>query len=113
MTEHSIVDPVSKTMVLKSRNVTCSNLMIVEETCTYRPHPENPNWTSYKIEAKISAFAPFLSHRLEQHSLSNISSQAQKGLRVMESLCDMVSQETFDALTYLRNLSQGVQRSRS
>jgi hypothetical protein len=37
----------------------------------------------------------------------NLHKQAEKGLQVMESLCDMISNEGWDALSYITGIAQG------
>jgi hypothetical protein len=48
--ERSEVDPRqgSQRMTLRTRNLTFSDLLVVEETCTYTPHPEDPTKTVYR-----------------------------------------------------------------
>ncbi|XP_062915613.1 PRELI domain containing protein 3A isoform X5 [Mobula hypostoma] len=45
--EHSVVDPVERTMELCSSNITLTNLVSVDERLIYRPHPENPEKLYY------------------------------------------------------------------
>ncbi|XP_035865887.1 PRELI domain containing protein 3B isoform X2 [Phyllostomus discolor] len=40
--EHSVVDPVEKTMELQSTNISFTNMVSVDERLTYKPHPQNP-----------------------------------------------------------------------
>lgn len=105
--EESSVDPASMTLTVKSRNFTGASFLVVEETCTYSQHPSNPNWTLYKQNARITAFAPLFNGSVEQFSLTNVTKNAQKGLQVMEGLCQLVSSERFDVFSYLTNLAYG------
>lgn len=91
--EQSVVNAANQTLELRSRNVTGSGFMVVEETCTYMPHPDNPEWTLYRQEAEIDATAPVFKSHFEQHGVSRLQQQAQKGLEVMEGLCELVAQE--------------------
>jgi hypothetical protein len=43
--EESFVDPFRQTLTNITRNLGMTNLMSVEETCVYKPHPENKVWT--------------------------------------------------------------------
>ena len=43
--EESIVDPIKQTLTTITKNLGMTNLMSVEETCIYRPHPDNQIWT--------------------------------------------------------------------
>lgn len=40
--EHSVVDPVEKTMELKSTNISFTNMVSVDERLIYKPHPQDP-----------------------------------------------------------------------
>lgn len=55
MYEQSEVDPrpECQRMTLRMRNLTFSDLLVVEETCTYTPHPEDPEKTIYKYVALV------------------------------------------------------------
>jgi hypothetical protein len=91
--ETTIVDPKTKRMILKSRNITGSSMLVVEETCVYSQHPEREEWTSYKQEAKISAFLPFIYDRLENHSCASFREKSQLGLQAIEKLSERIREE--------------------
>ena len=78
--EESVVNARDKKLVLRSSNISGSSFIVVEETCVYKPHPENSSWTLYEQEAKISSFTPFFSDSIESHSLQNMKSQASNGI---------------------------------
>ena len=40
--EHSVVDPVEKTMELKPTNISFTNMVSVDERLIYKPHPQDP-----------------------------------------------------------------------
>jgi hypothetical protein len=96
--ETTIVDPITKQMVIKSRNITGSYMLVVEETCVYSQHPDNKEWTSYKQEAKISAFLPFLRSKLENHSIASFNEKSQLGLQAVERLSQMINIEGSQAI---------------
>jgi len=96
--ETTIVDPITKKMIIKSRNITGSYMLVVEETCIYSQHPENKEWTSYKQEAKISAFLPVLRSRLENHSIASFNEKSQLGLQAVEKLSQMIHVEGSQAI---------------
>lgn len=95
--EHSEVDPKSKTMTLLSRNVIkfyhhshrvliiclyfqltfCNELSIVEKL-TYSPHPTQPNSTLLKQEAVVTVHGVPLSSYFEDFVTRTISSNANK-----------------------------------
>jgi hypothetical protein len=86
--ETSVVDPVTKKMVVKSRNLTGASIMTIEETCTYAAAADNQ--TTYKQEAKITGFLPFLSGKIESHTFSNLHKKSAEGVRMMETLCEKI-----------------------
>jgi len=90
--EVSVVDPVTQTMVVKSRNLTGGSLIQVEETCTYSAVP-NTSDTHYTQSARISAFLPMLSSRFEEFSRSNLSNKSKEGMAHMEDLCQRIQKD--------------------
>jgi hypothetical protein len=87
--ETSVVDPVSKRMIIKSRNLSGSSLIEVEETCTYAAIKDTQH-TQYTQEAKITAFLPFLSGKFEQYSFNNIKMKSKQGMATIETLCQKI-----------------------
>jgi len=86
--EESIVDPVNKKMVMKGRNITFSNFIQVEETCTYTPDPKNENWTMFKQDVSIKVVPyeniPKVTRLIEEFSIKKFTENALKGQAVME-----------------------------
>ncbi|KAM5304988.1 PRELI domain containing protein 3B isoform 2-T2 [Glossophaga mutica] len=82
--EHSVVDPVEKTMELQSTNISFTNMVSVDERLIYKPHPQNPEKTVLTQEALISVKGVSLSSYLEGLMASTISSNASKGREAME-----------------------------
>ncbi|XP_077043450.1 PRELI domain containing protein 3B isoform X6 [Agelaius phoeniceus] len=76
--EHSVVDPVKKTMELKSCNISFTNLVSVDERLVYKPHPQEPHKTILTQEAIISVKGVSLSSYLEGLMANTISSNAKK-----------------------------------
>jgi len=99
--ETCVVDPITKEMVIKSRNITGSSMMAIEETCRYTQHRENKNWTHYHQSAKITAFLPVISSKLESFSLSSMHEKSRKGMEAIEILCDRIKTEGLDSITSL------------
>jgi hypothetical protein len=97
--EVSVVNASRRELVMRTRNITGSSLMVVEEVCRYTVHPENAEWTHYDQEARITAFLPAFSASVEQYGLSSFASQAEKGRAVMERLCDTFAEEYKDVLS--------------
>lgn len=82
--EHSVVDPVEKTMELKSTNISFTNMVSVDERLIYKPHPQDPERTVLTQEAIITVKGVSLSSYLEGLMASTISSNANKGREAME-----------------------------
>lgn len=82
--EHSVVDPVTRTMELKSTNISFTNMVSVDERLTYKPHLQDPEKTVLTQEALITVKGVSLSSYLEGLMASTISSNASKGREAME-----------------------------
>ncbi|XP_074082359.1 PRELI domain containing protein 3B-like [Macrotis lagotis] len=74
--EHSVVDPVEKTMELKYTNISFTNMVSVDERRIYKPHPQEPGKTILTQEAIITVKGMSLSSYLEGLMESTISSNA-------------------------------------
>lgn len=94
--EETVCDPKTKTLVLKSTNLSFRSVATVEETCVYSVHPENADMTLYKAEAKVTAFVPMLSKKLESFSVSRGAETAAKGIRAVEAICHDIFDGTFE-----------------
>ncbi|SAL97519.1 hypothetical protein [Absidia glauca] len=53
--EISMIDPKTKTLTMRSINLTMANLLTVEETIVYQVHPEDKEKTQFTQQAAISA----------------------------------------------------------
>uniref|UniRef100_A0A8D1EFK4 PRELI/MSF1 domain-containing protein n=1 Tax=Sus scrofa TaxID=9823 RepID=A0A8D1EFK4_PIG len=80
--EHSVVDPVAKTMELKSTNISFTNMVSVDERLIYKPHPQDPEKTVLTQEAIITVKGVSLGSYLEGLMASTISSNANKSARL-------------------------------
>jgi len=96
--ETTIVDPKTQKMIIRSRNLTGSNVMIVEEECSYMPSMTNKNHTRYIQSASISAFLPMFSGKFEQYSYANMHIKSKLGLDTMETLCQNIKNEGLGVL---------------
>jgi hypothetical protein len=96
--ETSVVNAESKEMVVKSRNISGSSLMVVEETCTYTPHQHHPSWTNYTQEARITAFLPMFSSSVESFSLNSMHAKSKQGLEAIEILCQRVASDGLESI---------------
>lgn len=80
--EVSEVDPKTKTLTLRSVNLTMNNLLSVYETVTYKPDPANPAvCTLFQQEAQITAYATFkrLCNKIEDWSIERFNQNAKLG----------------------------------
>ncbi|XP_063315702.1 PRELI domain containing protein 3B [Pelobates fuscus] len=94
--EHSVVDPVAKTMELKSSNITFTNMVSVDERLVYKPHPQEPEKTVLTQEAIISVKGVSLSSYLEGMMANTISVNANKGRDAMEWVIGKLNNELED-----------------
>lgn len=78
-------------MIVRSRNLTGSSLITVNENCVYTQSEENPEWTQYKASAEISAFLPFISGKFEKYSHDTMFSNADKGAQALENICNHIN----------------------
>ncbi|PIA18990.1 protein MSF1 [Coemansia reversa NRRL 1564] len=53
--EYSEVDPRQRTLEMQSQNMTYSNLLSVGEHIVYKPHPEQPQHTTFTQSAELKA----------------------------------------------------------
>jgi hypothetical protein len=95
--ERSVVDLKNETLVMKSRNMSYENLIQVHETCTYDRTAElNQDQTRFTQQAKIVVPIWGFSDKVENLTLDNFHKNAKKGLEAMESICNIVKQETIE-----------------
>ncbi|KAG6938594.1 PRELI domain containing 3B, partial [Chelydra serpentina] len=91
--EHSVVDPMKKTMELKSSNISFTNLVSVDERLIYKPHPQEPEKTILTQEAIISVKGISVSSYLEGLMENTISSNANKGREALEWVISKLNAE--------------------
>jgi len=104
--EYSEVDPTAKTMTLRSRNITCSYFVTVDETLVYRTHPDNPNKTILEQSAVITVAGVPLIDRMESIVESSINTNAHKGRSALEWVINSikVSRRSTTFITRLHTL---------
>lgn len=99
-TEDSYVREVSevslkdKTLTLLSTNLTFSNIMSVQETVRYLPHPDAPsNKTIFQQDAKITAYGAlsrFANNAMESFTIDRFKQNASRGRAGFESVLDKI-----------------------
>lgn len=91
--EETTVDPRTMKMVLASSNVSFSEIIKVEEVCTYTPHPENNKWTHFNQTAKFTAFPFGIKGSIESVCMDKFKKNAEKGREIMEQAILTLNQE--------------------
>ncbi|XP_005105804.1 PRELI domain containing protein 3B [Aplysia californica] len=91
--EHSIVDPESKSFSVKARNVTLANVLQVDEQLVYTQHPTDPEKTLLRQEATVTVSGLPLCSKLEQMVTDSMKNNAGKGRQAMEWVIDTVKKE--------------------
>lgn len=97
--EHSIVDPKSKTFSLNSRNVTLANVLRVDEKLVYTQHPKDPTKTLLTQEATVTVQGLPWCNKLEQLVTDSMSKNAGKGRDAMEWVIDSIKKEAIEFST--------------
>lgn len=82
--EKSEVDPVRRTLTLRSQNLTFCNAVVVEETCRYSEHQSG---TILNQEASIKSFTGWshIQSAIEEFGVKRFCANAQKGRMALES----------------------------
>jgi hypothetical protein len=95
--EHTTVDGPARAMRVISRNANLRALVHVEETCSYRPHPERPDeWTLFRQEtsircAPLAAVAAWAAEMVERRCAERFRQNASQGREVVETICERLA----------------------
>lgn len=89
--EHSQIDLQSRTMSLRSRNLTFNNVLNVDEKLVYSIHPEDESKTLLKQEALITLQNLPLIDYLETALITKINDNAQKGRLAIEFIIKQIN----------------------
>jgi hypothetical protein len=86
-TEHVVCDVDKKILTMHGRNYTFRNMIEIEETCTYKQHPDNPAWTQFihRSEFRVAKLG-YLSTKLEESARDSAFGKSKVGVDVMERL---------------------------
>ncbi|SCV04102.1 LANO_0G08174g1_1 [Lachancea nothofagi CBS 11611] len=92
--EVSVVDLNTKTLTLRSCNLTCMRLLKVCETVKYMPHHSDLGKTLFQQEAQITAYATIatLCNKIEEWSVKRFGENASKGRQGFESVLKILSE---------------------
>lgn len=108
--EVSEVDVNKRTVTLRSVNLTGSNILSVQETVVYSPHPESPREkTLFTQDAQITAYGAFsrLCNAVEDWSVERFGQNAQRGRLGFEAVLEMSTK----AFREMKDGSKGELRS--
>lgn len=98
--EASLVDPAARTMVVSTRNLGLRSFIQVQETSTYRPHPDKPDsWTSFHQHTSIrclplSSLLASVAEKVEQRCADRFLQNSAKGRDVMERICKFIESDS-------------------
>ncbi|KAJ3053823.1 hypothetical protein HK097_003289 [Rhizophlyctis rosea] len=115
--EISIVDPKTQTYTATSWNLTMRSIIEVEETCVFRPHPDNRwNETVFEQTAKFTAGGwSNLAKMVEDNAVNAFQNNAGKGRKGLELVIDQVireAKEVEERLTQgLKEVEEGITKS--
>ena len=101
--EHSQIDLQSRTMSLRSRNLTFNNVLNVDEKLVYSIHPEDESKTLLKQEALITVQNVPLIDYLENALITKMNANAQKGRLAIEFIIHKMNNMTDDATNTVKN----------
>jgi len=92
--EEAECDLRTQRLTIRGSNLTWSKWFRVEETCTYEPHPENPEWTLYSMRSSygVSGLGA-LCAQLEKAAVARAKETAGRGLELMTRKIDSVEAE--------------------
>jgi len=106
--EEGRIDPVKQEMVLKTRNVSLSQIAKLRETCTYSPHPENSNWTLLRQKGTVTAVPTGVSRRIEEMCVQTYKQNAHKGKELMEQAMVRIRREAEEGLVFVESVSSRI-----
>jgi hypothetical protein len=96
--EHSVVNPLTKSMTLKTRNLTFGKFVAVDEMVKYMPHPHDNEKTLLKQEAVVTVQGVPLNSYMEDLLTNTIVNNAGKGRQAIEWVIDKINTEVNNAV---------------
>jgi len=102
--EDSEVNPITKSMKLRSKNVSFAELMLVEEIMEYSVHEGTNTWTSLHQDTEVRIFPAWLA-KLEDLYAQNASQNAGNGRKVLREICETMEKEAREGFEGLRDLA--------
>lgn len=92
--EESTVDPKAKRLVLKTKNLTFSSIVNVDETCIYTSSSDNQ--TDYTWEFACTCSIPYVRGSIENALTKQAHGNSSTGLRKMEELTERVKRNLME-----------------
>ena len=91
MREVSEVDLANQTVTMRSMNLTACNIISINETVLYTPHPEQAGKTLFTQGAQITAYGAFsrICTAVEEWGVERFHHNAQKGRLGFEAVLEM------------------------
>lgn len=108
--EHSVVDPVNKTLTLKSHNLNASSIMSFQENVTYSAVQEDSTKLHHIVEVSCSA-SRMLDEIAEGWILDTVGKNAKYGLKAMDCIIDKVESEARSAFRAVDDFTTDTMRS--
>lgn len=93
--EESVVDPVTKTMTLVTKNKSFQNLFQTVETCTYTVSPDDQKCTQLQQTCSIKAYLFGIGNRVEKLFGDQFVKSAAKGRAVLELAVRSIKEELY------------------
>lgn len=97
--ESTVVDGLTRSMEITTRNISLRNFIEVEEKSCYRPHPDRPEeWTAFRQETSIqckplTALAS-MAEKIEARCAERFLQNSVKGREVVERICKYLEAES-------------------
>jgi len=105
--EHSEVDPEQKVMTMRTRNLTFSNTVSMDERLVYVPDPADDEKTILRQETIITVKGVPLTSYMENYLLNSISKNSFKGRDAMEFVISKINREVEELMTtYKRSTTE-------
>lgn len=103
--EHSTIDPQTKMLSMRSRNLSCNNIINVDETLIYSLHPTDSTKTLLRQEAVITVENVPLTDYLENMLETKINSNAKIGRQAIEFIINKMNTITDEAKSSVTDIS--------
>ncbi|KAK3875701.1 hypothetical protein Pcinc_019448 [Petrolisthes cinctipes] len=105
--EHSEVNPEERTMTMRTRNLTFSSTVSMDERLVYSPDPVDTEKTILRQETIITVKGVPLTSYMEGYLINSISSNSFKGREALEFVISKINKEVEEIMsTYKRSTTE-------